>query len=131
VTILKYKPLTGIILALFLSQGLSACSASLASIQSPSERPRSAQTASLAASDKTLINRNRQSALEKNLSGTPVLWENPATGSSGSVTPIKTWKSKSGTYCRAYRERTKLVTGQFLSNEGVACRSANAVWQRA
>jgi len=114
-----------------MSQILSACSASVASIESPPDLTRLENEARVTASDRAIADQNVQSALEKSVSGTPVSWNNPSTGARGTVTPVRTWKTANGTYCRSYRERIRLATGKTVSNEGVACRTSNAVWKAA
>ncbi|WP_428686483.1 RT0821/Lpp0805 family surface protein [Roseibium sp.] len=88
-------------------------------------------TAQLNYSDKSLASSNLQAALEKSLSGRSLRWKNPASGVSGMVTPLKTWKTVQGTYCRSYNEKIKLASGELLDRRGVACRSSEAIWKSA
>lgn len=81
--------------------------------------------------DKSLADRNLQDALENSLSGQSRKWTNPSSGNGGSVTPLSTWKTAKGVYCRSYRERIRVASGQSVSRRGVACRSSDAVWQSA
>lgn len=85
----------------------------------------------LESSDRSMANEKLQLALEKSLSGESTRWQNPVSGVSGSVTPLKTWKTSEGTYCRSYSEKITLSSGQSLNREGVACRAENAVWKSA
>ena len=83
---------------------------------------------SLPPSDKSIADQNLQTALEKSLSGRSVRWQNPDSGTTGSVTPLKTWKTADGVFCRAYREDFQLTSGRTVSRDGVACRTGEAVW---
>lgn len=123
------QPLAAILLLFGLSHIVSACSTSLASMQSATDLSQIERNPAIAASDKALVERKRQTALEKSVSGTPVRWENPTTGASGSVTPVRTWKKANGTFCRSYREKIRLASGEVLSNKATACRTANAFWK--
>lgn len=107
----------------------SACS--VVPTQETSEILEPAKPEKLARSDKTLADQKLQTALEKTLSGQSTRWQNPQSGASGSVTPLKTWKTSNGTYCRSFSEKIILASGKAMSRRGVACRSANAVWQSA
>ena len=86
---------------------------------------------SLEMSDKSLANEQLQTALEKSVSGEATRWQNPESGASGTVTPLKTWKTTSGTYCRSYDEKIVLASGKSLNRRGVACRASNSRWESA
>ena len=68
-----------------------------------------------------------QNALEGTLSGTVLSWKNPISGHSGSVTPIKTFRSKSGSYCREYDE-TLTIGNRTERYTDTACRGADGRW---
>ncbi|GAB2186504.1 RT0821/Lpp0805 family surface protein [Roseibium sp. LAB1] len=102
----------------------------LASLQEPAAET-GKRASKLRASDKSRAENTLQAALEKTVSGKDRSWQNPASGASGTVTPLKTWKNRSGDFCRSYRERIKLADGQTISRRGVACRSPDAVWKAA
>jgi surface antigen len=77
--------------------------------------------------DVLLADRTVQQALERNLSMNSANWNNPNTGSSGTITPLRTYKNLLGNYCRTYRE--KLVIGQQqAAYTDTACRSARGNW---
>ncbi|MES0884840.1 RT0821/Lpp0805 family surface protein [Roseibium sp. SCP14] len=97
--------------------------------QGSSEAIFSTVETSLKPSDKSIASKNLQKALEKSLSGNSVRWQNPTSGARGSVTPLKTWKTSEGTYCRSFREKIELASGRTISRNGVACRTAEAVWE--
>jgi len=85
----------------------------------------------LQVADKSFAAKSRQSALENSVSGKSVVWKNPASGARGSVTPLKTWKTKQGAYCRSFREWIRPASGKSIRRRGIACRSSNAVWKAA
>jgi surface antigen len=68
-----------------------------------------------------------QNALEGTVSGTVLSWENPVSGHSGSVTPLKTFRSKSGAYCREYNE-TLTIGHRTETYTDTACRAADGQW---
>lgn len=61
-----------------------------------------------------------QTALEKSISGRQTEWRTP-NGDFGFVTPIETWKSTSGHWCRQFVE-TVSISGKTQDREAVACR---------
>jgi surface antigen len=68
-------------------------------------------------------------ALEGVPSGQAVDWRNPDTGTSGTVRPVRTYKSKSDHWCREYEE-TILRDGTVEHRRGLACREGNGDWRR-
>lgn len=62
-------------------------------------------------------------ALDKQLSGQSVAWRNPDTGSSGSVTPLRTFRASDGRWCREY-EQSVAGPGGSERLTGIACRDA-------
>lgn len=68
-------------------------------------------------------------ALETAPSGTPVPWNNPDSGHSGTVTPVRTYQAQ-GTYCREYQQ-TVMIDGQPQRSYGTACRRPDGSWQIA
>jgi surface antigen len=86
----------------------------------------------IAVEDWNRLKKARQTALEKSVSGKSVSWTGSRTGMRGSVTPLKTWKTDKGIYCRTYREKVRTANGQAQSRTGKACRdSAAKVWKTA
>lgn len=85
-----------------------------------------------ATEDWNRMTKARQAALEKSVSGKSVSWTGSRSGLRGSVTPLKTWKTDRGIYCRSYREKIRSATGKVQSRTGKACRdSAAKVWRSA
>jgi surface antigen len=60
--------------------------------------------------------------------GEAVSWNNPQTGNSGTVTPIRDGTTKSGAYCREYQQ-TITVAGKTEKAYGTACRGADGQWK--
>ena len=90
-------------------------------------KPRASFYGALAESDIGLARSALQDTLETRVSGEPGNWQNGTTGIEGSVTPLRTYRVASGTYCRDYRE---VVTrqGLVLTRSRTACRDVNGVW---
>lgn len=60
--------------------------------------------------------------------GQTIAWNNPDTGNSGTVTPVRDGTSSSGEYCREY-QTTIVVGGQEESGYGTACRQPDGSWK--
>ncbi len=90
-------------------------------------KPRTSFYGALAESDVDLARSALQDTLETRVSGEPGNWQNGATGIEGSVTPLRTYRIASGTYCRDYQE---IVTrpGRVLARSRTACRDVNGIW---
>lgn len=67
-------------------------------------------------------------ALEVNMSGDSLNWNNPDSGRSAAFTPVRTYQDKSGKFCREYR---KDVTSpdQTDTTFGLACRDETGNWK--
>ena len=90
-------------------------------------KPRASFYGALSESDIGLARSALQDTLETRVSGEPGTWRNGATGIEGSVTPLRSYRISSGTYCRDYQE---IVTtqGRVLARSRTACRDAVGVW---
>ena len=66
--------------------------------------------------------------LEKRLSGVTVDWQSAESGSHGSVTPVRTFKSVAGTWCREYL-RTTITSTQREQRRAIACREPDGTWR--
>jgi surface antigen len=80
--------------------------------------------------DRLLHHQTAQQAFEVNTSGAASTWTNPDTGHSGTVTPVKTYQTTAGQYCREYQQ-TITVGGQTEQAYGTACRQPDGSWQIA
>lgn len=68
-----------------------------------------------------------QRALERRPSGETEFWR--ITGvAAGRVTPLRTWRSKSGHWCREYEERIELADGRTQATRAIRCRTADGRW---
>jgi anti-sigma factor RsiW len=83
------------------------------------------------AADHELIQAAIATALEKHLSGVPVTWQNPASGSRGQVEPIRTFKNAGGQWCREYMLELELKLGGsgHESRRAIACREDGGQWK--
>ncbi len=71
-----------------------------------------------------------QIALETHLSGRSRSWSSPRSGYSGRITPVRTWRSRSGQFCRAFIEVVRLPSGFERNSRGRACRTDQGIWVR-
>jgi surface antigen len=67
-------------------------------------------------------------ALETSPSGKSVAWRNPDTGNTGSVTPVRTYQTATGQYCREYTQ-TITIGGEKHQSYGTACREPDGSWR--
>jgi surface antigen len=68
-----------------------------------------------------------QDALETAPDGAAHAWTNQATGNSGRMTPMRSYLSEGGYFCRDYQEEL-LVGGQTGRFEHAACRDQAGLW---
>lgn len=78
--------------------------------------------------DKEKAERTYQSALENSRKGTTSTWRNPDSGHYGTITPVKTYKNRTGQYCREFQQ-TIYVGGRRQDGYGTACRQPDGSWQ--
>lgn len=60
--------------------------------------------------------------------GEQITWNNPQSGNSGTITPVRDGYSTGGRYCREYQQ-TVTVGGRKESAFGTACQSPNGDWE--
>ncbi|MFQ5783802.1 MAG: RT0821/Lpp0805 family surface protein [Alphaproteobacteria bacterium] len=77
---------------------------------------------------RAFIERTVNQALEKQLSGTAVNWRNPVNGDHVTITPVRTYRSESGKWCREYRQITTTPDGRTEHHRAIACRESNGGW---
>ena len=87
-----------------------------------------AEQATLIRADYALSQAARDRALETQISGETISWTNPDSGSSGQVTPLRTFKTSEGQWCREYLQQAALVTEDAL-RKAVACRETDGRWR--
>jgi surface antigen len=57
-----------------------------------------------------------------------ITWNNPDSGHSGTVTPVRDGTSSSGSYCREFQQ-TVTIGGKTEEAYGTACRQPDGSWQ--
>jgi surface antigen len=67
-------------------------------------------------------------ALESVPSGQSVTWQNPDSGHTGTVTPVRTYQTATGQYCREYQQ-TIIIGGEKHQSYGTACRQPDGTWR--
>ena len=76
-----------------------------------------------------LAMKSAESKAHKAKIGEQITWNNPKSGNSGSVTPIREGKRKSsGAYCREYLTRVE-INGRTQQAYGTACRQQDGSWK--
>jgi surface antigen len=83
----------------------------------------------LAAGDTILARSTLQEGLETRRSQEVAQWRNDTTGNSGTVTPLRTFRIKTGFFCRDFRE-TLVTAGYPAERIGTACRREDGIWIR-
>jgi surface antigen len=83
---------------------------------------------SLDRADAMHASRAEYQALEYTPSGYSSTWRNPDSGHYGSVTPIETYESAGGTYCREFQHQAQ-IGGRSSDVYGTACRTPDGQWQ--
>lgn len=82
----------------------------------------------LDAADQRRANQTAMRAFETTPSGSSASWRNPDNGNSGAVTPVRTYQTASGQYCREYQQ-TVTIGGQQEKSYGTACRQPDGSWK--
>lgn len=89
-----------------------------------------ARIQALRAEDRSLVEKTVNQVLETKVSGTAVEWRNPDSGSHGTVTPVRTYRSESGKWCREYTLITVTRDGARQSRRAIACREPDGRWKK-
>jgi surface antigen len=82
----------------------------------------------LDAADRERASAAASQALESIPSGRSVAWRNPDSGNSGVVTPVRTYQTSTGQYCREYTQ-TITIGGEKHQSYGTACRQPDGSWK--
>jgi surface antigen len=82
----------------------------------------------LDAADREKANEAASRALESVPSGQSVAWRNPDSGNAGAVTPVRTYQTSTGQYCREYTQ-TINIGGEKHKSYGTACREPDGSWR--
>ncbi len=78
--------------------------------------------------DKIAMEQNAQYALEHAPTNTATPWRNPDSGNGGVITPVETYRAKTGKYCREYHQ-TVWIGGEQQQAYGTACRQPDGSWK--
>ena len=78
--------------------------------------------------DKELAAQSAKKALDTAPSGTTVTWQNPDNGHTGTVTPVRTYQTGTGQYCREYTQ-TVIIENRPQQSYGTACRQPDGSWK--
>ncbi len=78
--------------------------------------------------DRRLAAEAAHQALETAPSHRSVAWRNPDSGHSGTVTPVRTYQTPGGTYCREYQTAVT-IEGRQERGYGTACRQPDGSWK--
>ena len=81
------------------------------------------------ASDRAAIVATMQHVLENGISGTDASFRNDQTGTTVSIRPIRTYKSRSDHWCREFEETIRRG-GETIVDTGLACREPEGQWKR-
>lgn len=84
--------------------------------------------ASLDRADQVYYGKVSQNTLESAPTGKAVEWKNPDTGTSGTITPVKTYQKADNRYCREYTQKID-VGGKSVEGYGTACRKPDGSWE--
>jgi surface antigen len=83
---------------------------------------------SLDRADQLAMQQNAQYALEYTRTNQSTGWRNPDSGNYGSITPVETYQTTAGQYCREYYQ-TVVVGGAQQQAYGTACRQPDGSWK--
>lgn len=78
--------------------------------------------------DQIAMQQNAQYALEHAPTQSSTPWRNPDSGNRGEITPIETYQTSVGQYCREYHQ-TVWIGGEKQEAYGTACRQPDGSWK--
>ncbi len=78
-------------------------------------------------SDRAAHDKTATQALAEAPDGTSRYWENPQTGSSGIIVPVRSYVAGDGAVCRDYRTTVAVKEG-FIRGRGMGCQQASGAW---
>ena len=92
------------------------------------QRPAPADDGHAPRDDATLERETLERTLESVPSGESRTWRNPASGDAGRITPLVTYRTTEGQFCREFRESVTAAAGTRESRR-TACRRLDGRWQ--
>jgi hypothetical protein len=81
--------------------------------------------------DRRYIYRTTQQSLEWSRTGVTSTWRNPVSGSSGSITPVRTYQNAYGQPCRIYNQTFAYLGALVQRTRLTACRDPHGKWSFA
>lgn len=82
---------------------------------------------SLDRADRAAIDRAEKQATTAPI-GETITWNNPQSGNSGTITPVREGNHRDGRYCREFQQTIE-VGGKLEKGYGTACRQPDGSWQ--
>lgn len=82
---------------------------------------------SLDAADRAQIDRAERQATTAPI-GQQITWNNPNSGNSGTITPVRDGNDIQGRYCREFQQTVE-IGGKLEKGYGTACRQPDGSWQ--
>ncbi len=67
-------------------------------------------------------------SIDTSATGDTTSWANPDSGNSGTYTPVQTYQTETGQYCREFQQ-TITVGGKTQEAYGTACRQPDGTWE--
>lgn len=116
----RYPLIAGLGLALGV---LAACA------QAPAQRAGDPVYVPLAPRAEVLARNTVQEALETSRSRTSLSWTYVEDGSRGEITPLRTYRTTAGYYCREYLEIVETSTEGATRRQRTACRDDDGLWK--
>jgi surface antigen len=81
----------------------------------------------LDAADRAQLDRAEKRATSAPI-GQEITWNNPQSGNSGSITPVRDGKDSGGRYCREFQQNI-VIGGKVEKGYGHACRKPDGSWE--
>ena len=80
-------------------------------------------------SDRTQFEKSTTIAMEKMNDGQQMNWSNPDTGVAGTITPVKSYQTRDGFYCRDFDASIAVKKEGVGHGKGRACKAEGGSWQ--
>lgn len=97
--------------------------------QTPKPQTGDPAYSALAPRAEVLARNTVQEALETARSQTSLSWSYVEDGSRGEITPLRTYRSSAGFYCRVYLEIVDAGGAELASRQRTACRDEDGLWK--